>query len=808
MFFTMLKNDLKQNKGLNLILFLFMTAAAALVFISSVQLYSELTGRKRTNDICRLPDTLLLSDSGAGGRAEKDRQIRQLLNEESNVRGYAVSEVIRLRWQLIDFADFSAEDCDNFYYSTHLLSKMPRDADLVYDINDKPFYVESGTIALPLALRDMTGAKTGDTLRLTTEKGSVYEFRIARFYKENFDQKLRYLVSDADYELLSAEYPVKTDVYGLYLYKTDSASHSAMMTPFSKVRINYQTFRRGNLSNDEVMMYIISAAMAAISVFAILIILMTVRFTMISAMKAEEKEIGMMRAIGVDSFSFRWLFAAKYIGFAVIGGILGIAAGLPLSRAVLRLFSNNVLFPPFGIILMIGVISVLVLIGIMILFAMLMMRRIRRISVMDALRGTSPANAAGKDHNGGMLLQKRRKMPVPLYLALTDLWKQKKRYLFLVLSYTFGAVIMLTVVYLRHTCISLEYMQYWGINHIDFSPDFSPAMEEEYSERSIREGKYLWELVNEDLEQADIPAHVNTYYSTFAEWQTGEQIIRCSMRFGDRQNDRYLYTAGSRVPEKENEIAISDYSASLYGTHIGDTVTLTILEWDDSEGEMHIKKHDSEFVVTGLLRYMEMNNNQPLILCGLEYERAAPRGMGRSGIYIDAPESERDAVFSRIEALYGAEHVMDQQEYIRYQLADYDKLFTQLIRIMSSMVIVVTLLITVLYLNIFISEDQSEIALLRAVGFSGGSLRLWLAIRMLLLTVGSAAAGILLANTAVQALGGLLFRIVRMNGFRFRPDWLFTFAGMPVILLAAVMLPALLKLRQIQKINLRSMTDE
>ena len=64
---------------------------------------------------------------------------------------------------------------------------------------------------------------------------------------------------------------------------------------------------------------------------------------MLAAIKREEKEIGMMRAIGVDSFRYRWMFAATYITFAVIGGVAGITLGEPLARYVVRKFCKNII---------------------------------------------------------------------------------------------------------------------------------------------------------------------------------------------------------------------------------------------------------------------------------------------------------------------------------------------------------------------------------------------------------------------------------------------------------------------------------
>ena len=52
MFFKMLKKDLKCKKGLNVILFIFITVASVLVFAGSVEIFSYLTGEKRMAEMC------------------------------------------------------------------------------------------------------------------------------------------------------------------------------------------------------------------------------------------------------------------------------------------------------------------------------------------------------------------------------------------------------------------------------------------------------------------------------------------------------------------------------------------------------------------------------------------------------------------------------------------------------------------------------------------------------------------------------------------------------------------------------------
>ena len=76
-----------------------------------------------------------------------------------------------------------------------------------------------------------------------------------------------------------------------------------------------------------------------------------------------------MKAIGVDSLSYKSLFVVKYIAFAILGGIIGMFAGIPLGKFMVSKFVVNTLNPDKMIVISLGVISCIVFVLLMILFS-------------------------------------------------------------------------------------------------------------------------------------------------------------------------------------------------------------------------------------------------------------------------------------------------------------------------------------------------------------------------------------------------------------------------------------------------------
>ena len=106
MFFRMLRHDLREKKGLNVILFLFMIAASVLVFVSAVQIYSSFTGYARTKEACRIADGVLVLQNGAGNRETQRETVRNYLDGYENVAGYVRQERITLKAAGMDFDGF------------------------------------------------------------------------------------------------------------------------------------------------------------------------------------------------------------------------------------------------------------------------------------------------------------------------------------------------------------------------------------------------------------------------------------------------------------------------------------------------------------------------------------------------------------------------------------------------------------------------------------------------------------------------------------------------------------------------------
>ena len=807
MFFKMLKSDLKRKKGLNVILFIFIAVASILVFAGSVQIFSNFTRDKTAKKLCRSSDTVIWTLDTGNTNEESMNKTAEILDSDSNVTEWSRSVMAIISTETIDYPEFEEKENSYIFRSKiQCIVTLPREHDLVYDLSDEPFYVPNGCIAIPIDISLNTGVKQGDIIRYTTDTGYTYELEVCRIFKDNINNGThRFIVSDADYKELTREC---TEKYNSYSIKLDDASNEKideLEKRFEEKEIDILSIAYNEaLDNDNVILQIISVFIILISVFLIAIIFMTIRFTMIADLKSEEKEIGMMKALGVDSLRFRWLFAAKYIAFAIIGGIIGIAAGLPLAGMLVNMFGPDCILPERYEMITIGILAVAAIITMMIVFSLLVMRRINRISVIDTIHGENRGERFKKGFP--LFLHKRRKMPIPLYMALNDILGRFKRYIFLIIAYSLGAAILLLVFNVRNTVINPHYPRYWLYHNYDFETNFNEDTWNEIKRERERTGKDYVGVVNDMFADKGIAAHIDTMYKGSAYvLRDNDNQYYFHMLWKAGEPEKFTnYRKGGSVPRLANEAAMSAYTANKLGIKTGDVIKAKLRE--NNADHTSYNWNEKEIVITALIDYMETND--PVIIMGDEYEDGYKGGTQWTGMTIDAPDKEKSAVIKQMRAIYGENSIYDGIQAVKEAIGNFNRLFLLLEYGVGGAVLLVLMLITYLYMSIFVAEEVPETALLKSMGFRDISVKAAYMLRIALLLLIS----LVLGEVYIWTLGNYLFETFmnqyEVTGMRFEFEIPVSFIVIPLIMLVSLMLTALLTLRSVKHIGIWKISEE
>ena len=807
MFFKMLKNDLKAHKGLNIILFFFIISASIISVVAANLMYMELVGRGRTDKICNIANIIANINTGAGRVEEKEQLLRDWMENSSMVEEGELKEFVK-----VGDGEFFVNGMYGYDYpyhkSLHLTTASSR-VNLFYNDEDKRFSLESGTMAISYNFSDLMGIKRGDEIRITTQLGTIYSFTVAEIYKTPFAMNCEELIiSGPDFERIKVDEPLatcklllkagnvgfsKSILYELYDLKLDDeqAVYAASTYEYTP-----------EIDPEYTILVVISYFLMIMSIMIIIIMLITIRYMMLAAIKQEEKEIGMMRAIGVDSFRYRWMFAATYVTFAVIGGIAGITAGEPLARFVLKKFCANFIVRDRFLVQKTGLIVSLGIVVLILVFSAVMMRRIRKISIVEAIHGKNIGERFEKFNRVDLYRSKKSK--VPAFLALADMANSFSKYGFLIISYMLAAVILLTVFNIKSTVLSHDYQKCFLTLEKDFTFYLYGDLADYYYQKGGDQAGAIKAFV-EDINKDGISMSVRYMKGTQATLVLDkDNAIGARLWFGDTENKDIPLRKGGKLPIYKNEVLLSYFTARKEGFKIGDTVTLELTEYDDDRIAYHTEVRD--FIITGFMDIME--EGYPELIAGKEYDGAVDTSLKITNIHLDAPKSEHAAIVKQLQDKYGEEYFDTFEDSTRGSFSYITNIVDALKLIFIVIIAFIMALNTLLYTTVDLSSETPGIAMLKCVGFSNKDIRKWQMTRMLIILVISLILAYLVEFTAADWFAEKVYNIFGNTGVHLIPNIFENFVIIPVVILAIGMTAMRICLIMVKRINLWSIREE
>ena len=770
MYLRMLRRDIKDKPGLNAVTFVFMIAAVMFMVIGSTLLYSLFGGEQKTYDRCNSSDVYFLLDksiSDADGNREK---FERDLDEIPIIGDHVYDEAV---FQSFTCIEMPGKETDEVHYSSGLLIlSVPDGYDRPIDFDNQYFDVENGCVAVSQILANRFGLQTGDKVRLTTQYGNTYEYVISVIFMNPASAQMdRMYISDRDKEIFYSECPVKSEMFTCTIAPGDYDYISALRDSATDLMLDFEDYHTEGygtrvlfMSNDGLFALIVSICMLIVAVAVMAMTMITIDFSLKSAIKREEREIGMMKAIGVWSLSYKTLFIVKYLFFALVGGLVGLPLGFFLSKLLFNKFVMNVMYPDASMMILIGVLASLATVLLIILFSFTALRRMNRISVIDAIHGES----RGERFTAlpGLSLNTKKHMPVPLFLAISDILRGFKRYILLILAYILGISVVLFVVRLNDSIMNIDYAhRYFQRGQLDFMV----KVEDSYYDRLLGgAGSFegVMDVLNKDFEENDIPAEITVYNIGLGVLSCEDGETVCNIIWSRAPSSEIWYISGN-APVLYNEVAIGYYSAQEKGIEIGDTVTI---EYDKyTEDHTTFRKVKEDFIVTGMVD--RFGTNSPTLFMGDEFDGS---GVDTSDIFscvLDVPASEYDEYIDRMQSLYpdGEVTILNRDEVMPNYLTGYQEMFRLIITLVSLICAVVLILLTTLYENIFLDEETADIALLKSMGFDRKVIRSWHFLRLMLLSVFSLILTYVFLETAGNGfIGNIFANVMKSSGFKFK----------------------------------------
>lgn len=823
MYLRMLKKDLRDKVGLNIVLCIFMIISATLLVTSAGFIYTFFKGTDNTYEKCKTSDLFFTVDKSVSDEEGQRAKISRILKKYPEISEVNISERPVIRTARLEFDGVDRREVTNLYEASACISPVSSDQNIPYDMNDEILKVENGCVALPQYLANNAKTKIGSKMRITTDMGNTYEFTVSHIYKDpstNWFPKI--VLSDEDYAKIVKEYNSLSDLYEARL-KTGFSSMTELrkwgydlMVDINKLNDshtidgtidNIYTGKSNMNSNAAMITFIISIFMVIMGFSLIILIFMSIRFSLHATIKREEKEIGTMKAIGVDSLAYKSLFIVKYIAFAVLSGVLGIIFGIPLSRFMINHFIVNTLTPKTEVFILLGMIMSISFILLMIIFSFFALRRMRKISVMDTIHGENRGERFKK--LPGVFLHKSKHSTVPLFLASQDIIGRLKRYLYLIVSYTLGVSLLLMVVQLKGTVVSDDFRKnYWMI--VDREVFIRP--EDNLREKLVaQEGSYrnVFDYYEKYYNENGIPLDIQIIDSQEATWKTPGEDVGIKLYFDneDVELERLRFVKGGKVPTLKNEVAVSHSLRETKGVELGDTVTLVYRAYQDDGFTLKYVKKD--YIVTAYYESM-LNGSMPEFIMAEPDENYFVDDWDLFNEAIDVPDDEYDATIEKMRNVNKDIMIWDFDQVLDFDLGnEYGTIFDMLFVAIAIIMTVTIFSMTFLYQQIFIEEETSDIAMLKSIGVGRSSIRGWHYIRILILVVCAIILGFAAAFTITKAIFNQVgIAVLGVGRFILASPTVLSMIVIPLGLLILVSISLLLAFKPIDSIKIWRVRDE
>lgn len=708
MYLNILKKDLKRKKTMNVILLLFIILAVMFVASGLNNVLTVMNGTDYYLDKAGLGDFAVIT---MGGNSSDNTA--SVLEKADCVKNYRIENCI-----------FGSRD--NIMRDNGAKTK-PKNIPLFQSISDAKlkFFDENNEIITEVKQGEVMIAgnfiknndlETGDKIRI--KLGDVQlDLKIAgkvkdAFLGSDFMGNTRFFLNQADYDKLISDETIREKYAGelIYIDTDDVSAVKAVIAELPGVAFDGD---RNMMKMCYVMEMIVAFVILILSICLIVVSFVVLRFSIGFTIAEEYREIGVMKSIGLKNGKIRGLYVIKYLILSVIGGVVGFFASIPFGKMLLLSASQNmVLGNNAGI--LINVISTIGTILTILLFAYGCTGKVKKLTPIDAIRSGQTGERFRK--KSFFRLGKTNAKP-SLYMAVNDILSAPRRFMTVIISFfictLFVLILVNTVSTMKSDNLISTFCKKSDIYIID--TEYSMDLMNSDSRQAIEnELKSIADNITENGMPCKVGASVQYKYKITSNGNDYSISCEQSVFIGA---DEYEYSRGT-APENKNEIAVTPRVSEMLGAEIGDTVTI---DFGTEKCECIITAYYQTMNQLG--EFIKLSDEAPT-----DMRYIAGTGAYQVDFTDDPSDKEIENRKEKINKLYADAKVMNAAEYCINCLSVVPTM-EAIQYLLLAITIIVVILVTVLVERSFISDERSQIAILKAIGFRNGTIIKWHTLR-------------------------------------------------------------------------------
>lgn len=673
--------------------------------------------------------------------------------------------------------------------------------DFLLGLDGQPVQVEPGQIALPVYYALERGSEVGDAVSIRYAD-RTFNFEVSEFVRDStmnssFVTSKRLLVAPEDLAAMTPyagepEYLIEFLVADGGQARSVVEAYGDSGLPANGMLVERSLFYLANALSHG----LVIAVLALMAVLLIAVAVIALRFSVLTAMERDLREIGVMKAIGLPKRSVRRLYLVKYAALVTIGGVVGLLASIPLSAAVtlgMRYQIGSAQGSLWEVI--VPVVSALLVVLLVVGMVALVLRRLDKVSAMDALRAGATGQASGRRGWIGRLMRRDRtnrrarrgglagtSVPSPAWMGLNDIGRNPRVHGMLLSVLTLCTFLMVVPLNLFTSVSSPEFTTYTGVGISDLRVQLR-------TQETVAQAPQIQQGLASDEEVARFAPLVTARFevqNAEGEWES------LNVENGDHTVFPIAYLDGVAATSPD-QIALSSLAASGLGVTTGDTINL------DGLTAGH------ELTVSGI--YQDVTSGGRTAKSVLP---TAGEPIIWNTIALDVAETaDLQTVANRIEATHPGAQAIDVQEFSRQNLGELIGQTRTMAVAAALVALVLAFLITTLFATMVIARDTSQIAIQRGLGVPDRRIRGQYLTRFIAVLLAGVAVGtVLVATLGEYGVAAIFGSTLGAPALRFDVNPWLAYGLLPLALAVTVALATVLATRTFHRTTVTHLSQE
>ncbi|MCK4258159.1 MAG: FtsX-like permease family protein [Halanaerobiales bacterium] len=664
--------------------------------------------------------------------------------------------------------------------------KQNKSFDYLLDTESQVIQVSKGEIAVPIYFMQSENMKIGDKVKISNQVLDM-ELTVVAFVRDpqmnaSIVHSKRFVVNKVDFDRLKnnigeVEYLIEFLLTDLSKISEFTNAYALSNLPQKGPTIDYNLFKTLNALSDGIIVVVI----ILVSILLNIIALLCIRFTIITTIEEDYREIGVMKAIGIKKGDIKKIYLVKYTVMAALASLIGYLVSLSLNHlftANIMLYIGNASKSILQSIIPLMAVGLVFLI--VVFFCILILRRFNKISAVEALRaGNMGERQKIKNH---LSLNKSKFFNVNIFLGLKDVFQRSKMFSIIFFVFFICSFIIISPVNFLNTMQSPDFINYMGIGRSDIRIDLRQS--EDISERYNDMITYI----KKDKDVEEFSPTVTCEYNIINNDGVQENI---KVETGDFTIFPLEYLNGD-APIHNNEIALSYLNANEMNKSVGDTLRLVINE------------QEKDMLVSGI--YQDVTNG------GRTAKALLPFNPETVLWYVVSLDVKSDiSIGEKIDeyekAFYPAK-VTHLEDYLNQTLGNTIEQLKLIVILTIVISIFILILITALFIKMLIAKDNYQIAVMKSMGFSLKNIRVQYVMKSLLVLNIAIILGTIFSNTIGQKLVSFLWSFMGASQIEFVINHVQAYILIPLALIIVVTITTLISIVSIKKSSITDMIVE